>query len=167
MERQVTCCFTGHRPGKLPWGYQEEDPRCMALKGRLRQLAEDAYNRGFRHFLSGMALGSDQFFAEAILSLGERRPGVTLEAVIPFPGQDERWPEQDRIRYRAILERCTARTVVQPWYSWDCMFRRNRYMVDNSALLLAVYNGEDGGTLQTITYAREQGLEVLWIPPEV
>ena len=30
-----TCCFTGHRPSKLPWGTREEDPRCVALKGRI------------------------------------------------------------------------------------------------------------------------------------
>lgn len=167
MDREMTCCFTGHRPGKLPWGYQEEDPRCEALKRKLRQMVEDAYRSGFRHFLSGMALGCDQFFAEAVLDFSQEQPDVTLEAAIPFPGQDERWPEQDRIRYRSILERCSARTVIQSWYSWDCMFRRNRYMVDNSSRLLAVYNGEEGGTLQTITYARDRGLEVLWIPPEV
>ena len=27
-----TCCFTGHRPAKLPWGSDESDERCQALK---------------------------------------------------------------------------------------------------------------------------------------
>ena len=27
--RQESCCFTGHRPGKLPWRYNEFDPRCL------------------------------------------------------------------------------------------------------------------------------------------
>ena len=166
MDRRITCCFTGHRPGKLPWSYRETDPRCLALKKRLRQMTEEAYDRGFRHFLSGMALGCDQFFAEVVLQMGEERPGVTLEAAIPFPGQDQRWLEADRVRYRSLLERCAARTVIQPWYSRDCMFRRNQYMVNHSALLLAVYNGGGGGTLQTITYARGQGIEVRWISPE-
>ena len=35
MEREKTCCFTGHRPDKLPWGTDESDPRCLALKARL------------------------------------------------------------------------------------------------------------------------------------
>ena len=35
MNRETTCCFTGHRPDKLPWGTHEDDPRCMALKQRL------------------------------------------------------------------------------------------------------------------------------------
>ena len=26
------CAFTGHRPNKLPWRYDENDTRCLALK---------------------------------------------------------------------------------------------------------------------------------------
>ena len=33
--RQESCCFTGHRPAKLPWGYNESDPRCVRLKKRI------------------------------------------------------------------------------------------------------------------------------------
>ena len=33
--RQSACCFTGHRPGKLPWRYNEEDLRCVLLKARI------------------------------------------------------------------------------------------------------------------------------------
>ena len=33
--RPCTCCFTGHRPEKLPWGSDESDPRCTALKKKL------------------------------------------------------------------------------------------------------------------------------------
>ena len=32
MDASRTCCFTGHRPDKLPWGPDESDPRCAALK---------------------------------------------------------------------------------------------------------------------------------------
>ena len=29
--RPCSCAFTGHRPGKLPWGEDESDLRCIAL----------------------------------------------------------------------------------------------------------------------------------------
>ena len=48
--RRESCCFTGHRPGKLPWGYDETDPRCLDLKRRMADAVEAAYAQGFRHF---------------------------------------------------------------------------------------------------------------------
>ena len=51
MERETTCCFTGHRPDKLPWHDDERDPRCLELKERLSAALEEAYDRGMRHFI--------------------------------------------------------------------------------------------------------------------
>ena len=67
--RQSACCFTGHRPGKLPWRYNEEDLRCVSLKARIADAVEAAYQEGFRHFLCGMALGCDLYFCECVLRL--------------------------------------------------------------------------------------------------
>ena len=46
MDERHTCCFTGHRPDKLPWGTREEDPRCVALKGRIAAALEEEYAGG-------------------------------------------------------------------------------------------------------------------------
>ena len=80
MNRETTCCFTGHRPEKLPWREDEGDPRCLELKARLAGAVEAAYEKGMRHFLCGMARGADFYCCEAALALRERRPGVTVEA---------------------------------------------------------------------------------------
>ena len=32
MDRKNAVAFTGHRPQKFPWRYQEADPKCVALK---------------------------------------------------------------------------------------------------------------------------------------
>ena len=45
-------------------------------------------------------------------------------------------------------------------YDRFCMLRRNRYMVDRSVRLIAVYNGVPGGTFQTLAYAMQKGLTV-------
>lgn len=47
----------------------------------------------------------------------------------------------------------------------ECMFERNRYMVDNSSLMITLFNGLPGGTKSTIDYARSQGLEIVIIIP--
>ena len=164
--RPITCCFTGHRPGKLPWGYDESDSRCQALKQKIADAVDSAYQTGYRHFICGMAQGCDFYFAEAVLSLRRARPDVTLEAAVPCPEQSGTWPRRDQARYRRILEACDFETLVQDHYSPGCMQRRNRYMVDHSALIIAVYDGLPGGTRQTLEYAIRQKVDFVDIQPE-
>ena len=64
----MICAFTGHRPERLPWGQNEDDTRCAALKTLLRRTVREVYDRGFHTFLCGMARGCDQYFAEAVLA---------------------------------------------------------------------------------------------------
>lgn len=87
--RPISCCFSGHRPGKLPWGDDEGDRRCLALKERLWNEMEAAYERGYRHFICGMAQGCDLYFCELALALRQLHGDVTVEAAIPCPSQAE------------------------------------------------------------------------------
>lgn len=164
-EANRTCCFTGHRPDKLPWGLDEQDPRCAALKRSLARELEGLYRREFRHFISGMAMGCDLYFAEAALSLRERYPEVTVEGAVPCPAQPSRWPDPLRRRWRDILDRCDLETVVQQNYDRWCMLRRDRYMVDRSAAILAVFDGTAGGTQYTLNYAMDKKRQILLLDP--
>ena len=163
MDERKRCCFSGRRPQHLAWGSREDDPRCLALKRELAARLEGVYESGYRDFLCGMALGCDMYFAEAVLALRERHPDVRLEAVIPCGDQPERWPLRQRKRYNALLDSCNAVTVLQIRYTPDCMMRRNRYMVDHASLLLACHDGQPGGTMNTLRYAMERGLEIVLI----
>ncbi len=159
MERENTCCFTGHRPDKLPWGTDEGDPRCLAMKAALERAAEEAYGAGCRHFMCGMARGCDLYFAQAVLALRARCPDVTLEGVRPCESQADGWPARERALYREILDRCDFETLIQHRYDRFCMMRRNRYMVDRSGRIIAVYNGvPGGGTAWTLRYALGKNL---------
>lgn len=161
---EFTCCFTGHRPHKLPWGYDEGDSRCVELKAIIAEQLSLLYIGGTRRFICGMAAGCDFYFAEEVIRLSRERRGVVLEAAIPFAGQQNSLPTDElRLRYKKILDHCEAQTVISSGYHRFCMQLRNRYMVDMSDKLLAVSAGIAGGTDYTIDYARRKGLETIII----
>ena len=161
MERKEVCCFTGHRPDKLPWGTREDDPACLALKERLVEAVCRAYEVGCRHFICGMARGCDLYFAEAVLQLRRERPDVTLEGARPCESQADSWPAAERQRYCRILDSCDFETLVQYRYDRGCMMRRNRYMVDHSGYLIAFTWHAASNSRELVEYARrreEKGL---------
>jgi uncharacterized phage-like protein YoqJ len=159
--REISCCFTGHRPGHLPWGSNELDDRCLELKFTLSEKLEELYSRNFRHFICGMAKGCDFYFAEAVLALRDIHPDVSLEAAIPCPTQADRWAGVYQQRYQRLLSQCDEQHLVSQMYSPSCMQRRNEYMVDNSSLLLACFAGVPSGTMNTILYAQRHGVETI------
>ena len=163
--RPVSCCFSGHRPTKLPWGGNESDPRCVALKQRLWDAMEAAYEEGYRHFICGMAQGCDFYFCELALQLREKYGDVSVEAAIPCATQSASWGSVDQQRWRQRVDACDYETLVQEKYTPDCMLRRNRDMGEHAALRIAVHDGQSGGTRRTIEYAMRRGLDIVDIRP--
>ena len=161
-----TCAFTGHRPQNLPFGFHEEDERCIRLKQLLReQIVNLIEHKGVAHFISGMAIGVDLYAAEIVLGLKASYPGITLESAIPCKSQAEKWSEPLRDRYFDIASWCDKETLLQTRYTPDCMDKRNRYMVDHADVLLAVWDGSPSGTGKTVRYAQQQGKAVIVIHP--
>ena len=163
--KQMSVCFSGYRPEKLPWGENEADPRCEDLKKRLYEAVCSACEDGYAHFICGMARGADLYACEAALAARERYPHITVESAIPCPTQADGWTEGERTRWQSLVARCDFETVVQARYAPGCMQRRNRYMVEHSGRIIAVFDGQDGGTKRTVEYAMRQGLEVVLLPP--
>ena len=155
----MVCGFTGHR--RLPWGGDETDPRCAALKTVLGRRIAEAAAAGCGTFLCGMARGADTYFAEAVLALRDGGLDLRLEALVPCPSQAGGWPAADRDRWTRLLAACDAVTVLEPAYTPDCMLRRNRVLVDRSDVLITVYDGSGGGTASTVAYARRRGRPLL------
>ena len=165
MNRENTCCFSGYRPEKLPWGTNEDDALCLALKEKLTDTLRRVYFSDIRHFICGMARGCDTYFCEAAIRLREDYPCVTIEAAIPCEGQSDGWRDEDRERYDRLVVQCDYRTYVSLEYTKDCMKRRNRYMVKNSSVLIAVFDGKIGGTMYTRNYAARRGIQIIEITP--
>lgn len=164
--QDTTCCFTGHRPQSLPWGSNEQDPRRVRLKELLRQEIERLITENnVTHFISGMAIGTDLMAAEAVLELKKQYPQITLESAIPHEEQATRWSAMQRERYYDIASQCDTETILQGAYTADCFRKRNQYMVDGSAYVIAVWNGKPSGTGQTVMLAQVKNRILTIIDP--
>lgn len=162
--KDKTLCFTGHRPQKLPWGFNEEDERCLAMKKELYIRIEDAIKDGYNIFLSGMALGFDMICAEIVLELKKKYKDIKLVAALPCKNQDCKWNSFQQKRYRILLKKADSiRCIYDNYIGAECMLERNEYMVNASSKMVALFDGKPGGTKKTIEYAKSKGLEVVII----
>ncbi|NLI93021.1 MAG: DUF1273 domain-containing protein [Peptococcaceae bacterium] len=160
-----TCGFSGYRPSKLPFKNDEKSLACVHLKVLIYIETEAAIKNGYTHFISGFALGSDTYFAEAVIALRKRYPEITLEAALACETQADHWQEEDRDRYFGLLAKYDLETYVSRNYHKHCYLERNRYLVDRSQRLIAVFDGKFGGTMATVNRARAKNLELVIIDP--
>jgi len=141
-------CVTGHRHLAAP----------DEVRGRLARALEQAVARGFDCFYVGMAPGADQMAVELLLGR------VRVVAVVPCDDFDRLWPLELRAVYAGLMARVDE-VVVYPGGSYAPWkpHARNRWMVDRSGLVIAVYDGrKSGGTYRTVEYARRRGVPV-WL----
>ncbi|MCI8526506.1 MAG: DUF1273 domain-containing protein [Oscillospiraceae bacterium] len=76
------------------------------------------------------------------------------------------WTASVQERYHSIWDQANEVVYVGQEYNRNCMLKRNRYLVDHSSFLLAVYNGtRRSGTGATVRYALKQGREIIIIDP--
>ena len=159
--------FTGYRPQKMPFGFDETDERCVDFKLRLYNTIESLIDQGYKHFISGGALGMDMYAAEAVLKLKKKYPEITLEMVSPFDDQAAKWAPQYKHRHDWLFEQADMVTVTGHEYTKSAMLARNRYLVDNADILLAAYDGQPGGTQMTVKYAKKMGIQIYLIKPVI
>ena len=150
------CCFTGHRPGKL-----------MITEGQVRERLKSAVAQavcdGFTTYLSGMAKGTDLIAAEIILRLRENDPRLKLVCAMPFEGFGQHWPDGWTERMRHVLANADSVHYVSKTYFPAVFQQRNRWLVDHSERVIAIFTGERGGTKNTLDYARRKGVECIII----
>ncbi|MDR0222363.1 MAG: SLOG family protein [Oscillospiraceae bacterium] len=161
------CSFTGYRTKKLNASISAGSASAEEIKSALKAEMERMLKEGFGTFQCGMAVGADLMFAEIALELKREHPSVKFIAVIPCLEHDSGWNETDRARCREISEKADEAVIVSNSRYFDgCMAKRNRYLADTCDELLAVYDGQRGGTMQTINYAGKRKIKITVVNPE-
>ena len=160
------CAFTGHRPHKFPWRYDEADSRCVALRAALTEQITALAEAGVTDYYSGGADGVDCWAALIVLDLREKNPALKLHCILPHEGQADKWSNSAQERYRFILKQADSVEYVSREYYDGCLMDRNHRLVEAAGLLLAVYNGEQrGGTAATVRYARKLARKTIILDP--
>lgn len=153
--------FSGHRPDKLPdkeTGYKLPNPTynflCQATEKILLELKPEKC-------ISGMALGFDSFAAFVCIKLG-----IPFIAAIPFVGQESVWPDSSQKTYRKLLSKASEQVIVsEGGYSNKKLQIRNEWMMDNSDMVVACWNGSNGGTKNCLDYAKSIDKKIYRIDP--
>lgn len=133
--------LTGHRPQRLQG--QEKEIKTW-LKNILHSFGENNI------CISGMAAGADQLFAYAAIEENNKLWCA--------------WPYYKKNRdYAEYLEDHADNIIfVNQDYSPDCYTVRNKFMVDQADIVLAVWDGKPwGGTYNTIKYAEQQNKTII------
>lgn len=155
MTIDKTVSFTGHRPNKLG-GYNENNPIMRKVIRELDDLISRAIKAEYYTFISGMALGVDIIAAEIVLKYKKADDRVNLIAAVPFEGQEGNWPTQSQQRWKRVLDHADEIVYVcEPGYAAWKMQKRNQWMVDNSSVVIAVWDGTKGGTGNCVEYAKK------------
>ena len=155
-----TCCFTGHRPIFFPWKDDITDKRAKKLISELKCEIENAIHDGYTRFLWGGALGVDTLAAECVMSVKEKNPNIKLAAVLPYKEYNNFVTD---FRYLNAINNSDKVIIIGEHKSMSMLKMRDRYMIDNSSRIIAVYDERSNlksGTYRALYYAKEKNLEV-------
>ncbi len=148
--KKHTCCFTGHRD--IP------SDRLITIRNQLKAAVEQAIQNGYRFFGAGGALGFDTMAAQTVLKLKQQYPQIRLILVLPCVDQTSGWKQSDIDEYERIKSLADKVVYTSKAYHSDCMFKRNRHLVDHSSLCICYTTKQTGGTSYTVNYAKSKSI---------
>lgn len=183
-----TLAFTGHRPKDLG-GYDEDNPTALKVQKQLRVMILQAYESGYRTFITGMAMGVDQWAGHIVADLKPEHSDIKLIAAIPFASQPMVWTMAARGSWEIVLSDCDEIYVVdtnpeevilmndilrdsripskdQKYLISKKLNDRNKWMVDKADCMLAVWKHTAGGTENCIKYAQSKNKTVIAYNPD-
>lgn len=142
-----TCAFRGHR---IVANRNE-------ISKKLKETVSNLYDKGYRFFGAGGALGFDTLAALAVLKLKQKYDDMKLILVLPCINQIEKWKQPDIDLYEEIKKAADKVVYTSQNYTSDCMLKRNRHLVDNSSIIVSYLTQNKGGTYYTVNYATKLG----------
>ena len=135
--------ITGHRPHKLG-GYAMNSAAVQHIEEELRKIISQLDPRTDVG-ICGMAPGADQLFAEICMEFH-----ISVHAYIPFRLREQKWLNTEQRTYRSLLRRCAKVIECNDHVSIEGFQVRNAMMVLAADEAVAVWDGSNSGTANTI-----------------
>jgi len=132
-----------------------------SLQTRLEETLLRLIAQGIRYFGAGGALGFDTIAALTVIKLRETHPHIRLILVLPCKDQPKGWNQEDVKTYKQILLKADKFVHTSERYYSGCMHKRNRRLVDHSAVCVCYLIERTGGTAYTVRYAELMGLRII------
>ena len=131
------------------------------IKPLLEKAIDDAIADGYVTFITGMAMGTDIWAAEIVLKRKKRNKALHLICALPHSNFESRRSMTEKIRFNNIIKKADLVKEINDHYFTGCYQVRNKWMVDRSNLVIAVFYGQKSGTKNTVDYAKRKGVKIM------
>ena len=138
-----TCAIIGCSPICFPWGFDEEDEGCAALKLILMNRITKLRGEGCTRFAVSMDCGVGLYAAEIIHGLKESDEELEMICYVPYEEQATKWTPELRDRYFNALAACTEVVNVAYEKTVGCEIKAHLEAIKEADTLIAVFDPEN------------------------
>ena len=138
-----TCAIIGCSPVCFPWGFDEEDEGCAALKLILINQITRLRGEGYTRFAVSMDCGVGLYAAEILHGLKEPEEELKTICFVPYEEQATKWTPELRDRYFNALSTCTEVVNVGFEKTVGCEFKAHLAAIKGADTVIAVYDSDD------------------------
>ena len=138
-----TCAIIGCSPMCFPWGFDEEDEGCVALKLILMNWITRLRSEGCTRFAISMDCGVGLYAAEILHGLKEQDDALEMICYVPYEEQATKWTPELRDRYFNALAACTEVVNVAYEKTVGCEFIAYLEAINEADTVIVVYDPDD------------------------
>jgi len=138
-----TCAIIGCSPMCFPWGFDEEDEGCAALKLILINQITGLRSKGCTRFAVSINCGVGLYATEILHGLKGSEEELETICYVPYEDQATNWTPELRERYFNALAACTEVVNVAYEKTVGCEFKAYLEAINEADTVIAVYDPDD------------------------
>lgn len=149
MENAKVCSCFGHRNGCQSAGEKLD---------KLDKLVEESYFDGYTVFMSGGMGKFDEKFESAVRKAKLRHKKIKLFLVVPYFSNKL---NTNKDYLEEMYDGVIVPDTVEGVFFKNAINVRNRWIVDNSDLIIAYVERDYGGAFEAVKYAKSKGKQII------